>query len=219
MKSVGPRRVPKQARSRDRYNSILDAATNLFSEKGFERTTTNEIASRAEVSIGSLYQYFQNKEDVVRAIMDRYVESVRGVTDDFMSRDVQDLPVPEAIDQLLEPYIRFHTENAAFSRLWLGADLSEALDEAIGPLSEQALRRIEALVRSRMPGLARGHIRLISMVTQSTVKSMLSILMREESARFRSQAASEVKRMLVDYFESLIREHKSRPDSPPKTRP
>lgn len=218
MKSSGPRRVPQQARSRDRYYAILDAATNLFSEKGFERTTTNEIASRAEVSIGSLYQYFQNKEDIVRAIMDRYVESVRGVTDDFMSRDVQNLPVPEAIDQLLEPYIRFHTESAAFSRLWLGADLSVALDETLGTMSDQALRRIEALVRARMPGLARGRVRLISMVTQSAVKSMLSMLMREESARFRGQAASEVKRMLVDYFESLIREHKSGPDSAAKTR-
>jgi AcrR family transcriptional regulator len=185
VKSPGPRRVPKQARSRDRYDAILNAATNLFSEKGFERTTTNEIASRAEVSIGSLYQYFQNKEDVVRAIMDRHIETVRGVTDDFMSRDVQDLPVPEAVDQLLEPYIRFHTESAAFSRLWLGADLSEDLDETLAPLSDQA---------------------------------MLSMLMREGSARFRSQAASEVKRMLVDYFESLIREHKSGPDSAPRAR-
>jgi AcrR family transcriptional regulator len=218
VKSPGPRRVPKQARSRDRYDAILNAATNLFSEKGFERTTTNEIASRAEVSIGSLYQYFQNKEDVVRAIMDRHIETVRGVTDDFMSRDVQDLPVPEAVDQLLEPYIRFHTESAAFSRLWLGADLSEDLDETLAPLSDQALRRVETLVRARMPGLSRGRVRVISVVTQSAVKSMLSMLMREGSARFRSQAASEVKRMLVDYFESLIREHKSGPDSAPRAR-
>jgi len=205
--------VPQQARSRDRYDAILDAAANLFSNKGFERTTTNEIAARAGVSIGSLYQYFRNKEEVVRAVMERYIGSIRGVTDDFMTREVEGLSVPDAIDQLLEPYIRFHTQSAAFSRLWLGADLSDALDESIGEISAQALARIETLVRSRMPDLSRDRVRLISMVTQSAVKSMLSMLMRSQSPRFRRRAADEVKRMLVDYFESLIRENAESPDA------
>lgn len=209
MTSRDTRRVPQQDRSRRRYDQILDVATRLFSEKGFERTTTNEIAARAKISIGSLYQYFRNKEAIVVALMDRYVEGVRGVTNDFMARDVRDLSIPEAIDQLLDPYIRFHTENAAFSRLWLGADLSDQLDAAIGRMSEEALIRIETLVRARIPGLSRSRVRLVAMVTFGMVKSLLSLLMRSERARFRQQAAAEVKRMLIDYFESLLREQQT----------
>jgi AcrR family transcriptional regulator len=205
--SEDSRRIPQQDRSRRRYDQILDVATNLFSEKGFERTTTNEIASRAGISIGSLYQYFRNKEAIVVALMDRYVEAVRGVTDEFMARDVQALSVAEAIDQLLDPYVRFHTENAAFSRLWLGADLSDQLDEAIGRMSEEALARINTLVRARIRGIRKDRARLVSMVTQGIVKSLLSLLMQSDDSRFREQAAAEVKHMLVDYFESLIREH------------
>lgn len=207
MKSGSSRRTPQQARSRKRYDQILDVATNLFAEKGFERTTTNEIAARAGMSIGSLYQYFRNKQAIVVALMDRYVDAVRGVTDDFIAREVRDLSVPEAIDQLLDPYIAFHTENAAFSRLWLGADLSDQLDTAIGSMAQESLSRIETLVSARMPGTPRARLRLVAMVTQGIVKSLLSLLMRSDNPRFRERAAREVKRMLVDYFESLIREH------------
>ena len=52
------RRVPQQARSRERYNLILDSAARLFAEVGYEAATTNAIADVAGVSIGSLYQYF-----------------------------------------------------------------------------------------------------------------------------------------------------------------
>lgn len=62
MKKVDSRRVPKQERSRRRVEEILDAAANLFLTNGFERTTTNEVAERAGISIGSVYQYFENKE-------------------------------------------------------------------------------------------------------------------------------------------------------------
>jgi AcrR family transcriptional regulator len=201
------RRIPKQARSRERYDQILEIASKLFSEKGFERTTTNEIASLAGMSVGSLYQYFRNKEAIVAALMEGYLEAAREFTDSFIVQDVRDLPVSEAVDQLLDPYVRHHTHNAAFSRLWLGADLSDRLDSAIGSMTDRALERIETLVRARMPGIRRDRVRVIALVTQGIVKSLLSLLMRTENPRVRNQAAREVKRMLVDYFESLIREH------------
>ena len=202
-----PRRVPKQDRSRKRYEEILDVSANLFVEKGFDRTTTNEIAARAGMAVGSLYQYFRNKETIVAALMDRYVRSAQAFTDAFVTQEVQDLSIAEAIDQLLDPYVEHHTENAAFSQIWLGADLSEQLDSAIGSLSERAIGRIEKLVRARMPGIRPKRARLIAVVTQGIVKSLLSVLMRSDSPRFRQQAACEVKRVLVDYFESLVREH------------
>ncbi len=209
MTTPDSRRVPKQARSRQRYNQILDIAAKLFSEKGFERTTTNEIATRAGMSVGSLYQYFRNKEAIVAALMESYLESAREFTDSFLTQDVQNLPVPDAVDRILDPYVRHHTENAAFSRLWLGADLSDRLDSAIGSMTDQALERIEMLVRARMPGIRAERARVIALVTQGIVKSLLSLLMRSKSPRVRNQAAREVKRMLVDYYESLVAEHEA----------
>jgi AcrR family transcriptional regulator len=57
-----------------RRNQILDAAASVFAEKGFHRATTKEIASAAGVSEGTIYNYFDNKADLLIGIMSRLVE-------------------------------------------------------------------------------------------------------------------------------------------------
>lgn len=54
----------KQQRSRETILTVLEAATQVLIEYGYERATTNRIANRSGFSIGTLYQYFENKEDV-----------------------------------------------------------------------------------------------------------------------------------------------------------
>jgi len=66
-----PRR-PVQPRSIRTREKILDAALALFCEKGYFKTTTNEIARRAGVSIGSLYSYFSDKDTLFFEILDGY---------------------------------------------------------------------------------------------------------------------------------------------------
>ena len=92
MENSNSRRKPKQARSQERFDKILDTAANLFAKKGFEATTTNEIAKEAAISIGSVYQYFDDKKGIAEALTARYVEALREVTDAVMVTDVADLP-------------------------------------------------------------------------------------------------------------------------------
>lgn len=56
-----PRKRPLQARSRETYAAILEAAARILETKGLEAANTNAIAERAGVSVGSLYQYFPDK--------------------------------------------------------------------------------------------------------------------------------------------------------------
>lgn len=66
------RRIPKQDRSMQNRDKILDAGFKLFSEKGYHATTTNEIAKVAGVSIGCLYSYFTDKDTIFLSILDNY---------------------------------------------------------------------------------------------------------------------------------------------------
>lgn len=70
--NVTKRRIPKQNRSIQNRDKILDAGLKLFSEKGYYDTTTNEIAKVAGVSIGSLYSYFKDKDAIFLSILDNY---------------------------------------------------------------------------------------------------------------------------------------------------
>jgi AcrR family transcriptional regulator len=70
--SSRPRRVPVQRRSRERVERILESATALIAEKGSDAMKMSEVAERADVSIGSLYQYFPDKASIVRTLAERY---------------------------------------------------------------------------------------------------------------------------------------------------
>lgn len=67
-------RKPKQKRSINTKAKIREAALKLFCEKGYFKTTTNEIAKVAGISIGSLYSYFSDKDAVFFEILDEYNE-------------------------------------------------------------------------------------------------------------------------------------------------
>jgi AcrR family transcriptional regulator len=60
----------RERRAAARRNQIIDAAARLFAEKGFHRTTTRDIAEAADVSEGTLYNYFSSKDDLLLDIMD-----------------------------------------------------------------------------------------------------------------------------------------------------
>jgi AcrR family transcriptional regulator len=69
-----PRKRPRQRRSQETVARILDAAARIFGTEGYQRTTTNHIAAEAEISIGSLYQYFPNKDALLVALADRHLD-------------------------------------------------------------------------------------------------------------------------------------------------
>jgi AcrR family transcriptional regulator len=66
-----PRKQPKQARSLETVNVIVEAAARILEQHGREGFSTNAIAERAGVSIGSLYQYFPQKEALIGALIAR----------------------------------------------------------------------------------------------------------------------------------------------------
>ncbi|MEE2732345.1 MAG: TetR/AcrR family transcriptional regulator [Pseudomonadota bacterium] len=73
------RKMPKQKRSREMVERLLDATATTLAERGLEDTTTNHIAETAGVSIGSLYQYFPDKEALLEALMERVSVKVANV--------------------------------------------------------------------------------------------------------------------------------------------
>jgi AcrR family transcriptional regulator len=69
-------RPPKQRRSRESYERVLDAAHALLEENGFDGFTVQDVAGRSGVSIGAIYERFGNKETLIRAVHARLMESM-----------------------------------------------------------------------------------------------------------------------------------------------
>ena len=82
---------------------ILEAAARIFHEQGYSGATTNDIADEAGVAIGSLYQYFPNKDALLVELANRHIESTeRGLTD-LLSK----LPTDPGIEPVLRAVVKF----------------------------------------------------------------------------------------------------------------
>ena len=82
---------PKQKRTREAYNRILDAAIDLAYEQGLANINTNMIAERAELDIASLYRIFPNKESIFYWAADRLLSDIRRVCNEMNGDDYQHL--------------------------------------------------------------------------------------------------------------------------------
>src|SRR5947199_10350657 len=79
---TNPRKSASQKRSRATVDALVEATARILVREGFDKASTNRIAEVAGVSVGSLYQYFPNKEALVAAVIDRHqqkiMQTVRG---------------------------------------------------------------------------------------------------------------------------------------------
>lgn len=73
------RRRPQQQRSRATVGFVLEAAAQLFAEHGYDATTTNAVAQRTGVSIGTLYQYFPSKDGLLVGLLDQHLAAAETV--------------------------------------------------------------------------------------------------------------------------------------------
>ncbi len=74
MSRTDSRNKPRQNRSRQLVEALLTATAQLLAEEGYDKASTNRIAKRAGVSVGSLYQYFPNKEALVSELVRRHAD-------------------------------------------------------------------------------------------------------------------------------------------------
>ena len=75
--------------STESKSRILQAASRLFSEKGYDATRVHEIADAAGVNKALIYYYFQNKEDILDSLVDALMDGVHGISLDFVQNCVQ----------------------------------------------------------------------------------------------------------------------------------
>lgn len=120
------RKQPRQARSRYTVDMILKATELVLLERGWSGTSTNRIAERAGVSIGSLYQYFPNKRAVVATLADRKMELVETEVNDAIT-DLADLPAPEFLERLCHRVIRAYERDSEV--LMMMEELATRLDQ------------------------------------------------------------------------------------------
>jgi len=113
--AIEPRKAPRQARSAATVDAILEASAHILREDGLGALNTNAAALRAGASIGSLYQYFPNKDAVLTELIRRkrqfMLDAIRAA-----ARETEGKPFARAIDRLVAAGIAHQLDDPDVSR-------------------------------------------------------------------------------------------------------
>jgi AcrR family transcriptional regulator len=141
--SLDVRRSPSQSRSRDTVEAIVEAAAQVFERHGYAAGTTNRIAERAGVSIGSLYQYFPNKDSILVELTRRHIAEGRALAAaTFAAIETADLR--DGLRMLAATMIDLHRDSPGLHRVLfeesprppsLQAELAEVEEAAVGAVA------------------------------------------------------------------------------------
>ena len=98
------RRQPIQQRSQERLDRILSVAKQLIAQKGSDALKMSEIAEQAEISIGSLYQYFPDKRAILRTLAEQYTAESRRCIEDALADTHDKASLARAFSTLVDQY-------------------------------------------------------------------------------------------------------------------
>src|SRR5215470_10637442 len=111
-----PRKYASQERSRATVDALIQATARILVKEGFDRASTNRIAEKAGVSVGSLYQYFPGKEALVAAVLGRHNEELTQVVRGALAEAVA-LPMEQAVRKLVTAAIKAHRIDPKLHRV------------------------------------------------------------------------------------------------------
>ncbi|MGW4422033.1 TetR/AcrR family transcriptional regulator [Streptosporangium sp. NPDC004631] len=149
------RRRPAQRRSLERVERMLDECARLLDEAGYEALTTKEVARRAEVPIGTFYQFFPDKQGLVRALALRNLEA-------FLDRVTARLVVvrlsdwTEMVDLAIDEFVMMKRSTPGFAVV----DFGEVLVTPGGPALKGTERMLDAALENNV--IVADRLRLVT---------------------------------------------------------
>ena len=168
--SATPRKLPRQERSQATVEAILTAAAHILSEEGYGRFTTNRVAELAGVSIGSLYQYFPNKEALIFALGEHHANEMAQLAQHHLG-GLEDNSLVAVLGQIIKAVLAAHAVNPQLHRVLHEqiprSDVMRQLDDA----------KMETMLRSfmaqRSSQLQPENLDLTVFIVGRTIKALI----------------------------------------------
>ena len=201
------RRQPKQARSQERVKQILDVAAQLYLEVGYDSTTTRAIAARANVSVGSLYQFFPDKEAILKALAIRYMQTQYQRFLTLHTPAAVTLPLPSYVDRMIDVFDQFYTDypgsRAIFDQLL--DTITWSAIEKIDDFEYQVIDELARFFQCRQPSLSMAKCERIAMVITKTITELLWLSLSGDQT-FRQELVAETKLLTLSYLQQYLNE-------------
>jgi AcrR family transcriptional regulator len=190
------RRRATQARSKATVKRILDSASALIVEKGPDAVTMTGIARRANVVIGSLYQYFADRSAINRALLLRHHEDVRDMLRGFLSGIDNFTDFIASVEAAAAKYYALHQSDPLYNGIWSAVQTDAELQRLDLADTLQNARQLHAISRPLLPAVDSDEL----MATCALLIQFVAT-----TGRFARAVPPPLKRQMLPIYRRIVR--------------
>lgn len=194
---------PQQQRSQVRGEQILQAAAEVFWEKGYDVATTHDIAKRAQTAVGTLYRFFPNKLAIFHVLEKRHKQYLDRTVPQLMSPETFQLPLAVVIRKIVETYADYFEDlgpRIVYIQYYLTPNIFLYFDESF---DQNMIQSLAKLLQGRNSALTVEKCELLSEVFLRTYQALLLVALRSNDTR-RHQLQLEIQTVLINYLEPYV---------------
>lgn len=199
-----PRKSATQKRSQAMVETLLDATARVLTREGYDRASTNRIATTAGVSVGSLYQYFPNKEALVAALVARHNRQMLELLRDAL-REVASLDLATAIRELVRAAVDAHMVDSALHRIFAEQVPRMGQLAKIDALQQETFLLVRTYLEARRAEISVSDLESATSICVTAVEALTHEFVINRPGALdgdRDRFIDEVTRLIVGYLQS-----------------
>jgi AcrR family transcriptional regulator len=197
------RRAPTQARSRARVAEILKAAAALLGEVGYDGLSTNLVAERANVPVGSIYQFFDGKDDIVAALVEQFQERILRLTSEQLDAACAARDRRAFVARLIDGIGGIQAEASAFVCVFSGSQSHARFDGLARDLRRTLTHHLDRVFAEAFPRLPKDDRTRMLAAWSDITGAMIANLDRSKPGE-RAKLLEELKTVLCAYLDAKL---------------
>ncbi|TGM87161.1 TetR/AcrR family transcriptional regulator [Leptospira bouyouniensis] len=203
---INPRKVPQQKRSKERYQKIVDTAIELLGKVGYDDLTTDLIAEKSGISVGSIYQFFPNKESIIYSHAEASYLIMHDLFFEKVTKELKKTKkfTPEFVDFTLIAFEQTLSEVKGYRLINSILYTNEALLDLDIQSNERFAKSLaEKVILAMFPKVNKKRAFYISLMIVESVDSVTRIVDRTQKNSEKKQVLAELRTLLLVYFSSF----------------
>jgi len=175
MVALEPRKTPVQARSTATVEAIYEATIQVLLSHGIERLTTTRVAERAGVSVGTLYQYYPNKQSLLFAVLENHLDKVMARVEATCERACHK-PLAEMVREMVEAFVDAKMERADISVALYQVSADVGGTALLKRVNQRSRKAVEAMLGTAPDIMSPPDKFAIDIMLSATAGAMRSLL-------------------------------------------
>lgn len=195
-----PRKLPKQKRAQERVEKILETSIQIIEDEGFEKLNTNYIAEKSGISVGSIYQYFPNKESIVSSLIEKHYEDRMRLLNERVFT-LRKKSVEAVVEGLIRTLFESHRKHPKLEQIFQSKKRSLGKHVREQELDAELMRLLEKYMRRTLMYFDVKNLGLALKILATSIKSVCLDSLYDHNYGNEEEVINELKRMTLRYIQ------------------